>query len=336
MTTLTLENTTTPNKKVLIFGCNSQLGKFIVPFLLKRGMDVIGVSRSTADQIIDSSKYITGGPRFTSKIGDVQYPTNVANLVSENKPFLIINLASVSSPTDCYKNKRTAIETNTIGVFNILEAIKHGSPESLFINFGSVNEMMESRKLEFYSATKAAARTLIHSYRKFENIRGIQMYIGMNTSELGLDINVEINKVARAYVKSYNAILRGHGYSILKIKNVDAPRYWAYSKDIAEYVANICTLLTPENITDHENRALVGNLHSIDEFIYEAGYALNVISIRTRNTYVLPFKEKEYEVFHITEDTQGLDSPLNPNDIIIVERTPFSEMVKKMISACPV
>ncbi len=147
--------------KYLITGGCGFLGSNIAAEVIRRGASLIvydNLSRQGGDKNLSWLESI-GKFRFVkSNTNDFQA---VSNVVKEEKPDVIYHLAGQVAMTTSLANPRLDFETNVIGAFNILEAVRMFSPESAVI-FSSTNKVYGD--LEFLHYGETASRYVCHDY----------------------------------------------------------------------------------------------------------------------------------------------------------------------------
>src|SRR5215212_10825571 len=106
--------------KVLVAGATGALGKQLVPRLVARGHDVVGMTRS------DSKRQLIADMGATPAVADALDPEQVARAVAADEPEVIVHeLTALSGPFDLRHFDRTFAMTNrlrTEGTDNLLAA----------------------------------------------------------------------------------------------------------------------------------------------------------------------------------------------------------------------
>lgn len=166
--------------KILLTGALGFIGSNFVKKLLDGSVFIGNFSKIT---IIDAKTYaanlenlrtVLNDPRLEIIIGDISN-LDIVNSVTFGKN-LVINFAAESHVDKSILGPKKFIDSNLIGVYNLLEALKKNSYEKLIhistdevygsIETGYANEKSPLSPNSPYSASKASADLLINSYFK--------------------------------------------------------------------------------------------------------------------------------------------------------------------------
>jgi len=126
--------------KILITGGCGFLGSNLGSEVLKRGYDLIifdNLSRIGSHKNLEWLR-IQGDFLFIH--GDIRNQGDIESIVKENKPDVIFHCAGQVAMTTSIKNPRLDFEVNALGTFNLLEAVKNYSPETIII-YSSTNKV---------------------------------------------------------------------------------------------------------------------------------------------------------------------------------------------------
>lgn len=126
--------------KYLITGGCGFLGCNIAEKLINRGEQVIIFDNLSRYGSVDRLKFLEDIGEFIFINGDVRNKNDVDGLVSELLPDVVYHLAGQVAMTTSISNPRLDFEINTLGSFNLLEAVRIHSPESIII-FSSTNKI---------------------------------------------------------------------------------------------------------------------------------------------------------------------------------------------------
>ena len=163
-------------KKVLVTGHTGFKGAWLVQWLLQLGAEVIGYSLETTDntklfeQLDLKSKII----HYHGDINDLSY---LKKVVQQHEPHIVFHLAAQAIVKTSYEDPLETFQTNVIGTANVLEAIRSiDSVQAAVLITSDKCYKNEEKKFGFkesdamggddpYSASKACAELVIHSYR---------------------------------------------------------------------------------------------------------------------------------------------------------------------------
>ena len=120
-------------------------------------------------------------PGFRAIKDRVETEGALADLVAETRPDVIVHLAAQAGVRYSIDNPRSFVESNLIGTFNLLEAVRNAPCDHLLIAstssvYGANAKLpyAETDKadlpMSFYAATKKATEALAHSYAHLYDI----------------------------------------------------------------------------------------------------------------------------------------------------------------------
>lgn len=156
-------------RKALITGISGQDGYFLAQFLLAKGYQVSGFSRThTIDRSLqDKVRLITG---------DITQASDLTHAIADTKPDELYHLASQSRPGESWSKASQTLCINGLGTLNIYDAVRticpttricHASSSDLF---GQVQSSPQDEKTPFnpcnpYAASKLYAHQMGVIYR---------------------------------------------------------------------------------------------------------------------------------------------------------------------------
>lgn len=164
-------------RRALISGITGQDGSYLARFLLERGYDVVGTSRDAYGARRDGLVRLG----IDRKIPIVSMVTNdfrsVLQVVMRQEPDEIYNLAGQTSVGLSFEQPVEAIESISLGVINLLEAIRfvgrpirlyNASSSECFGDTGTevANEQTPFRPRSPYAVAKVCGHNLITNYRE--------------------------------------------------------------------------------------------------------------------------------------------------------------------------
>lgn len=248
--------------KALITGVNGQDGAYLSSFLMEKGYDVIGIARK---------KGPTPNLDYTCKrkprmyYGDVSEPEFINQVLSKERPDEIYNLAAQSHVGNSFNNPASTMQTNYLGLVNLINAVKTFKIEAKIYQAGTSemfgdsgdkkqNELTPFKPKSPYGIAKLAAH-----------------YAGVNARAEGIWVSNGIlfnhespirgeDFVTRKITLGVAKFLRsGEGISL---GNMSARRDWGYAKDYVEGMWMMLQHDTPDDFV-----LATGETYSIEEFI---------------------------------------------------------------------
>ena len=261
-------------KTAIVTGITGQDGSYLAELLLEKDYTVIGLHRRSSINNFERINHLFKNPNFKLEECDLTDPSRITNIVSNYQPHEIYNLAAQSHVGTSFKQPTTTFEINTIGVTNILEAIRSTSSSAKFYQ-ASTSEMFgknididkngisyQNEQTYFipqspYGIAKLAAHNMVNIYRSGYGVFGC----------CGILFNHESprrgeNFVTRKITKYIGQLLSGKTTDTLKLGNLNAHRDWGHAKDYVEAMY----LMLQNDIPDDYVIA-TGETHSIYEFL---------------------------------------------------------------------
>ena len=228
------------NKKAFITGIGGQDGSYLAEYLLDLGYKVYGVVRrnSTPEHQQSRLDNIRNHPNLHVSYGDLLDISGIERLLSQIKPDEIYNIAAQSHVRISFEIPQFTVQTNALGVVNILEAMKNNCPQAKFYQasssemFGSAvdedgyqRETTRMNPVSPYGCAKVFGYNIVRNYRnayKLHSSNGILF----NHESPRRGSNFVTNKVVKAAVMIKLGLL-----DKLELGNLDAYRDWGHSKD---------------------------------------------------------------------------------------------------------
>lgn len=125
-------------KKALITGITGQDGSYLAEFLLNKGYKVFGIKRRTSDLNYGNVEHIKDEIDFI--YADMTDLPSLVAAVRKAMPDEVYNLAAQSFVQTSWEQPILTSEVNSIGVANLLEAIRLVKPDIRFYQ-ASTSEM---------------------------------------------------------------------------------------------------------------------------------------------------------------------------------------------------
>jgi GDPmannose 4,6-dehydratase len=242
------------SKKAFITGISGQDGSYLSEHLLSLGYEVHGIVRRTsvAENQLSRLEHIIGDINVI--YGDLLDQTSIEKALSDIKPDEIYNLAAQSHVRISFDIPQFTVQTNSIGVVNILEAYKRIVPDAKFYQasssemFGlSVDDDMYQREttsmnpVSPYGCSKVFAYNMVRHYRRAHNLHAVNGIL-FNHESPRRGSNFVTNKVVKAA-----CMIKLGRQNKLEMGNMDSFRDWGHSKD---YVKAMHLILNGEVADD--------------------------------------------------------------------------------------
>jgi GDPmannose 4,6-dehydratase len=246
---------TTP-KVAFVTGVTGQDGAHLAHRLLEDGWTVYGGFRRGSSNKTWRMDYLGITKRLKlveCQLGELQ---NLIQILQQVQPTEIYNLAGESFVADSFKYPGVNVEINTLGVLNILEAVKLACPGArLFCastseifghgggnGNGLLNEASECRPVNPYGISRQAAQNFVRLYRERHKLFACS----------GILFNHEGPLRGREYVTrkiAFNmARLKVSGGKPVELGNLDASRDWGAADDYVMAMRAMLALEKPEDL----------------------------------------------------------------------------------------
>lgn len=265
-------------KTAIITGITGQDGAYLSKFLLEKGYNVIGITRS-----INSSNQ--EGLEFLGVLNQIQIIeanvfdlSNIIRILEKYKPDEFYNLAAQSSVGLSFEQPIGTLEYNIISVANILEAIRilgggikfyQSSSSEMFGNVPKyilpIEENFIIRPASPYAISKAAAHWIAVNYREAYKLF-VSSGILFNHESVLRKNNFVTKKIVSGAIKIKEGKL-----DRLQLGNTSIKRDWGYAP---LYVEAMWKMLNVENPGDYIVSS--GEAHSLEEFVEQTFRALNL------------------------------------------------------------
>jgi GDPmannose 4,6-dehydratase len=225
-------------KKALITGIAGQDGSYLAEYLESLGYEVHGVIRRNSLPENQSSRLQDNKIKTINHYGDLLDPISLNRIVAEVMPDEVYNLGAQSHVRISFDVPTFTIQTNALGVLNLLEACRTIVPNVKFYQasssemFGNtVDEDGYQRKTTPMNPTSPYGCAKVMGYNLVRHYRAAY---GMHTCN-GILFNHESprrgsNFVTNKIVKTAVEIKKGLKTE-LSLGNLDASRDWGHSKD---------------------------------------------------------------------------------------------------------
>ena len=242
--------------KAFITGINGQDGSYLTEYLLSLGYEVHGMIRRNSTSENQSARLkgsFKSGNLYTY-YGDLLDQTSIERLLTEIMPDEIYNLAAQSHVRVSYDIPQFTVQSNAVGVINMLEAYRRICPKASFYQASS-SEMfgltVEDDKFQRettimnpvspYGCSKVFGYNVIRHYRRAYGLNAVNGIL-FNHESPRRGSNFVTNKVVKAACSIKLGLQDG-----LELSNMDSYRDWGHSKDYVRAMHMISNHSEPDD-----------------------------------------------------------------------------------------
>ena len=266
--------------KAIIFGITGQDGSYLAELLLEKGYEVIGITRRVSVPTLVRITHIL--PKIKIIEGDITDAFSVSNVIKEEAPDEIYNLAAQSHVGTSFKQPSLTWDVTAGGVLNILEAIRYsGRKDDIKFYQASSSEMFgknynlreglaemikyQDEKTPFmpqspYAIAKLAAHHLVRNYRDSYGIFACSGILFNHESERRGEKFVT-RKITK-WIGEFVASGMDTEFPALRLGNLDAKRDWGHAED---YVRGMWQMVQHETPNDYV--VATGETYSVRQFL---------------------------------------------------------------------
>jgi len=227
-------------KKAFITGIGGQDGSYLAEYLLDLGYEVYGIIRRNSTPEHQQSRLdpIRNNKNLHVSYGDLNDTSGIERILREVKPDEVYNLAAQSHVRISYEIPQFTVQTNSVGVVNILEAVRNNCPNTKFYQasssemFGSAvdedgfqRETTRMNPVSPYGCAKVFGYNIVRNYRNAYKLHASSGIL-FNHESPRRGSNFVTNKVVKAAVRIKLGL-----QDTLELGNMDAYRDWGHSKD---------------------------------------------------------------------------------------------------------
>lgn len=141
-----------------------------------------------------------------------------------------VNAAAMGKDSESLERPYEYLETNTFGVVKQLEMIRKFSPQTRYVNLGSVYERAKNTP---YATSKRAARDIIKSYRESFGLYAVQTYLGF-TEYYHRDPSYLSKRITGGVARIALAVKNGTDFEPIFLENIDQKFSWTWAEDVAD------------------------------------------------------------------------------------------------------
>ena len=225
-------------RKAFITGIAGQDGSYLAELLLEKDYDVYGIVRrnSTPENQHNRIDHIESD--LNLEYGDLLDVSSLERMIKVIQPNEIYNIAAQSHVRISFDIPQFTVQTNALGLLNMLEGWRNNCPTARFYQASS-SEMFgrtvdedgyqrETTKMEpasTYGCTKVFGYNMVKHYRHAYGLFGANGIL-FNHESPRRGANFVTNKVVKAAVR-----IKLGMQDKLVLGNMDAYRDWGHSKD---------------------------------------------------------------------------------------------------------
>ena len=266
--------------KAIIFGITGQDGSYLAELLIEKGYEVVGITRRVSVPTLNRINHIL--PKIKIVEGDITDAFGVSNVIKEEEPDEIYNLAAQSHVGTSFKQPSLTWDVTAGGVLNILEAIRYsGRKDAIKFYQASSSEMFgknynlregfaemikfQDEKTPFapqspYAIAKLAAHHLVRNYRDSYGIFACSGILFNHESERRGEKFVT-RKITK-WIGEFVASGMDKEFPKLRLGNLDAKRDWGHAEDYVRGMWQMVQHKTPDDYV-----VATGETYSVREFL---------------------------------------------------------------------
>jgi len=225
-------------KKAFITGIGGQDGSYLAEYLVSLGYEVHGIVRRNSVPEHQQSRIEGIRDSINVYYGDLLDQSSIEHLFDKIQPDEIYNIAAQSHVRISYDIPQFTVQTNAVGVVNVLEAYRRSCPNAKFYQasssemFGSSvdpdgyqRETTTMTPVSPYGCSKVFGYNIVRNYRNAYKLHASNGIL-FNHESPRRGSNFVTNKVVKTAVQIKLGLAKE-----LELGNLDAYRDWGHSKD---------------------------------------------------------------------------------------------------------
>ena len=225
-------------KKAFITGIGGQDGSYLAEYLLDLGYEVHGIVRRNSTPENQDQRLHNIENKINTYYGDLLDQGGVERLLDKIQPDEIYNIAAQSHVRISFDIPQFTVQTNALGVLNMLEAYRRSCPNARFYQasssemFGlSVEDDNFQRETTImnpvspYGCSKVFGYNIVRNYRRAYKLHATNGIL-FNHESPRRGSNFVTNKVCKAAARIKLGL-----QDKLELGNMDSYRDWGHSYD---------------------------------------------------------------------------------------------------------
>ena len=225
-------------KKAFITGIGGQDGSYLAEYLLELGYEVHGIVRRNSTPENQDLRLANIENEIITYYGDLLDQGGIERLLDKIQPDEIYNIAAQSHVRISFDIPQFTVQTNALGVINMLEAYRRACPNAKFYQASSSemfglsveddNFQREStimNPVSPYGCSKVFGYNIVRNYRRAYKLHATNGIL-FNHESPRRGSNFVTNKVAKAAAKIKLGLQNN-----LELGNMDSFRDWGHSYD---------------------------------------------------------------------------------------------------------
>jgi len=286
------------NKKAFITGIGGQDGSYLAEYLVEIGYDVYGIIRRNSITETQQSRIEHIRGNINVHYGDLLDQSSLDRLLSEIQPDEIYNLAAQSHVRISYDIPQFTVQTNALGVLNVLESYRRICPSAKFYQasssemFGSSidadgfqRETTKMNPVSPYGCSKVFGYNIVRNYRNAYKLHASNGIL-FNHESPRRGSNFVTNKVVKTAVE-----IKLNLNSKLELGNMDSYRDWGHSKDYVRAMHLINNHSEPDDFV--VSTMVTHSVREMVEYVFEK-LDLDYKKYVTQNSKFFRSEELEY------------------------------------------
>ena len=241
-------------KKAFITGIGGQDGSYLAEYLIELGYEVHGIVRRNSSPENQDIRLVNIEDKVETYYGDLLDQGGLERLLDKIQPDEIYNIAAQSHVRISFDIPQFTVQTNALGVLNMLEAYRRSCPNAKFYQasssemFGlSVEDDNFQRETTImnpvspYGCSKVFGYNIVRNYRRAYGLHATNGIL-FNHESPRRGSNFVTNKVVKAAVRIKLGL-----QDKLELGNMDSYRDWGHSYD---YVRAMHLMMQHDNPGD--------------------------------------------------------------------------------------